>query len=164
MTTQLVLDALEQAIWTRQRVTAAGDGMLTSVVAHSARGSQYTAVKYGERLAEAGIAASVGSVGDSFDNALAETINGLYKTELIKPGGPGRASTTLRSPPPSGSIGSTTADSTSTAETSRPPSSRLPTTINISLTPPAEVTHQRVSGHAGAVQSVATEIRSSVTV
>ena len=49
---------------------------------------QYTALKYGERLADAGIAASVGSVGDSFDNALAETINGLYKTELIKPRGP----------------------------------------------------------------------------
>lgn len=88
MTTQLVLDALEQAIWTRQRTGADGDGTLGSVVAHSDRGSQYTAIKYGERLAEAGIAASVGSVGDSFDNALAETINGLYKTELIKPRGP----------------------------------------------------------------------------
>jgi len=86
MTTQLVLDALEQAIWTRQR---AGDDV-ESVVAHSDRGSQYTALKYGERLAEAGIAASVGSVGDSYDNALAETINGLYKTELIKPRGPWR--------------------------------------------------------------------------
>jgi len=88
MTTQLVLDALEQAIWTRQRAGVDGDGSLESVVAHSDRGSQYTSLKYGERLAEAGIAASVGSVGDSFDNALAETINGLYKTELIKPRGP----------------------------------------------------------------------------
>jgi len=88
MTTQLVLDALEQAIWTRQRAGANGDGSLESVVAHSDRGSQYTSIKYGERLGEAGIAASVGSVGDSFDNALAETINGLYKTELIKPQGP----------------------------------------------------------------------------
>ena len=51
---------------------------------------QYTAVRFSERLAEAGISASVGSVGDSFDNALAETINGLYKTELIKPRGPWR--------------------------------------------------------------------------
>lgn len=84
MTTQLVLDALEQAIWTRQRT----GHDLESVVAHSDRGSQYTAIKYGERLAEAEIAASVGSVGDSYDNALAETINGLYKTELIKPRGP----------------------------------------------------------------------------
>jgi putative transposase len=84
MSTQLVLDALEQAIWTRQRC---GEE-LESVVAHSDRGSQYTALKFGERLVEAGIAASVGSVGDSYDNALAETINGLYKTELIKAQGP----------------------------------------------------------------------------
>jgi putative transposase len=63
MSTQLTLEALEQAIWTRERVGAG----LESVVAHSDRGSQYTALKYGERLAEAGIAASVGSVGDSFD-------------------------------------------------------------------------------------------------
>jgi putative transposase len=92
MSTQLTLDAIEQAIWTRQRAgtdgTARAAGSLESVVAHSDRGSQYTALKYGERLAEAGIAASVGSVGDSYDNALAETINGLYKTELIKARGP----------------------------------------------------------------------------
>lgn len=81
MTTQLVLDALEQAIWTRQR---AGAG-LGAVVAHSDRGTQYTSIRYSERLEAAGIAASVGSVGDSFDNALAETVNGLFKTELIKP-------------------------------------------------------------------------------
>ena len=81
MTTQLVLDALEQAIWTRRR---AGCGV-GDVVAHSDRGSQYTSIKYTERLAEAGIAASVGSVGDSYDNALAETINGMSKTELINP-------------------------------------------------------------------------------
>ena len=86
MSTQLVLDALEQAIWTRQRARAD----LTSVVAHSDRGSQYTSIRYSERLHEAGIAGSVGSVGDSFDNALAETINGLFKTELIKPRGPWR--------------------------------------------------------------------------
>jgi putative transposase len=84
MSTQLVLDALEQAIWTRTRAGVE----LKSVVAHSDRGSQYTAVKYGERLAEARIAASVGSIGDSYDNALAETINGLYKTEPIKARGP----------------------------------------------------------------------------
>ena len=84
MTAQLVLDALEQAIWTRQRAGAPGGGSLESVVAHSDRGSQYGSLRYGERLAEAGITPSVGSVGDSYDNALAETINGLYKTELIK--------------------------------------------------------------------------------
>ena len=86
MTTQLVLDALEQAIWTRQR-----DGRSPgSVVAHTDRGSQYPSIRYTERLAEAGIAASVGVGRLSYDNALAETINGLYKTELIKPRGPWR--------------------------------------------------------------------------
>ncbi len=86
MSTQLVLDALEQAVWTRQRAGA----MVDSVVAHTDRGSQYVSIRYTERLAEARIAASVGTVGDSFDNALAEAINGLYKTELIKPRGPWR--------------------------------------------------------------------------
>jgi putative transposase len=86
MSTQLVLDALEQAVWTRQR-----DGAdLSKLVAHTDRGSQYVSIRYTERLAEAGIAASVGSRGDSYDNALAETINGLYKTELIRPRGPWR--------------------------------------------------------------------------
>jgi putative transposase len=61
---------------------------MSSGVATTVEPGQYTALKYGERLADASIAASVGSVGDSFDNALAETINGLYKTELIKPAGP----------------------------------------------------------------------------
>jgi transposase InsO family protein len=72
-----VLDALEQAIHQRRPVKGAG------LVAHSDRGSQYLAIRYTQRLAEAGIEPSVGSVGDSFDNALAETINGLYKTEVI---------------------------------------------------------------------------------
>ncbi len=86
MSTQLVLDALEQAVWTRTR-----DGAdLRSVVAHTDRGSQYVSIRYTERLDQAGIAASVGSVGDSYDNALAESINGLYKTELIRPRGPWR--------------------------------------------------------------------------
>ena len=86
MTAQLVLDALEQAVWTRARRGVPMD----SVVAHSDKGSQYTSIRYAERLAEAGIAASTGSVGNSYDNALAETINGLYKTELIRPRGPWR--------------------------------------------------------------------------
>jgi putative transposase len=80
MTTQLVLDAIEQAIWTRHRAGRT----LDSLIAHHDRGSQYSAVRYSERLAEAGIQPSVGAVGSSYDNALAETINGLYKTELIK--------------------------------------------------------------------------------
>jgi len=77
-----VLDALEQALHDRQPVHRGG------LVHHSDRGSQYLSIKYTERLAEAGIEPSVGSVGDSYDNALAETINGLYKAEVIHRRGP----------------------------------------------------------------------------
>ncbi len=77
MTTDFVLDALEQALYARQPERD------RSLVAHSDRGSQYVSVRYSERLAEAGVEPSVGSKGDSYDNALAETINGLYKAELI---------------------------------------------------------------------------------
>jgi len=76
MRTDLVLDALEQAIWARKETR--------HLIHHSDRGSQYLSIRYTERLAEAGIESSVGSVGDSYDNALAETINGLYKTEVIR--------------------------------------------------------------------------------
>jgi putative transposase len=79
--TDLALDALEMAIWQRH-------GGLEGLVHHSDRGSQYLAIRYTERLAEAGAVTSVGSRGDSFDNALAETIIGLYKTELIRRRGP----------------------------------------------------------------------------
>ena len=78
-----VLDALEQAV--HQRRPGAG------LVHHSDRGSQYLSIRYTERLAEAGIEPSVGSVGDSYDNALAETINGLFKAELIHRRGPWRS-------------------------------------------------------------------------
>jgi putative transposase len=82
--TDLALDALEMAIW------ACRDEDLDGLVHHSDRGVQYLAIRYTERLAEAGAVASVGSKGDSFDNALAETVNGLYKTELIWRRGPWR--------------------------------------------------------------------------
>ena len=78
----LALDALEQALHDRQDVA--------NLVHHSDRGVQYLSIRYSERLAEAGIEASVGSIGDSYDNALAETINGLYKAELIRPNAPWR--------------------------------------------------------------------------
>ena len=79
-----VLDALEQALHDRRPLHHGG------LVHHSDRGSQYVSIKYTERLAEAGIEPSVGSVGDSYDNALAETINGLYKAEVIHRCGPWR--------------------------------------------------------------------------
>ena len=75
--TDFVLDALEQALHARRR---AGD---EGLIHHSDRGVQYVSIRYTQRLAEAGIEPSVGSVGDSYDNALAETINGLYKAEVI---------------------------------------------------------------------------------
>jgi putative transposase len=87
MSTTMVLDSIEQAIWTRQRE---GVFDLKGVVHHTDRGSQYTSIRFAERLAEAGIQPSVGAVGSSYDNALAESINGLYKTELIKPRKPWR--------------------------------------------------------------------------
>jgi putative transposase len=87
MTTAMVLDAIEHAIWTRQQEGAID---LKGVVHHTDRGSQYTSIRFTERLAEAGIQPSVGAVGSSYDNALAETINGLYKTELIRPRKPWR--------------------------------------------------------------------------
>jgi putative transposase len=80
------LDALEQAIWSRQRAGHDLDGL----VHHSDRGVQYLAVRYTERLAANGVINSVGSRGDSYDNALAESINGLYKTELVRNKGPWR--------------------------------------------------------------------------
>jgi transposase InsO family protein len=80
-----VLDALEQALHERRPVRGGG------LVHHSDRGVQYLSIKYTERLAAAGVEPSVGSVGDSYDNALAETINGLYKAEVIHRCGPWRS-------------------------------------------------------------------------
>ena len=81
---ELVLDALEQALHDRQPWRA-------NLIHHSDRGVQYVSIKYTERLAEAGIEPSVGSVGDSYDNALAETVIGLFKTEVIHRCGPWRS-------------------------------------------------------------------------
>jgi putative transposase len=83
MRTDMVLDALEMARWSRGT-------KLPGLVCHSDAGSQFTAIRYGERLAELGALPSIGSVGDSYDNALAETVNGLYKTEVIRRRGPWR--------------------------------------------------------------------------
>jgi transposase InsO family protein len=80
----LALDALEMAIWQRR-------GELEGLIHHRDRDSQYLSIRYAERLAEAGVNISVGARGDSYDNALAETIIGLYKTELIRRRGPWKA-------------------------------------------------------------------------
>ena len=82
--TGLALDALEQALFDRQKSET------EELIHHSDRGVQYLSIRYAERLQEAGIEPSVGSIGDSYDNALAETINGLYKTEVIRQQGPWR--------------------------------------------------------------------------
>jgi putative transposase len=80
--TDLALDALEMALWARRAAR------LDGLIHHSDRGVQYLAIRYTERLAEAGAVPSVGSRGDSYDNALAESFNGLYKAELIRHAGP----------------------------------------------------------------------------
>jgi putative transposase len=82
MTTQFVLDALEQALWQRKPL---GN---KSLIHHSDRGSQYLSIRYSERLADADVDPSVGTVGDSYDNALAESVIGLFKAEVIKQLGP----------------------------------------------------------------------------
>jgi putative transposase len=84
MTADLVVDALEMAIFSRRH------RLLRGVIAHSDAGGQYVSVTYTERLAEIHALPSIGSVGDSFDNAMAESVNGLYKTELIRRQGPWR--------------------------------------------------------------------------
>lgn len=91
MPTELPLDALEMALWVRERAGHTGpDGRLDGLVHHSDAGSQYTAIRYGNRLLEAGAVASIGSVDDSYDNALAESVIGLYKTECTRRDGPWR--------------------------------------------------------------------------
>ena len=125
----LAIDALEMAVWNRTRNGQVLDGL----VHHSDRGVQYLSIRYSERLDENDIVASVGSRGDSYDNAMAEAFNSLYKWELIYPQGRGGASTTSSSPRSATSTGSTTAGSTArsprTTPTSPRQSSKRPTTV-----------------------------------
>jgi putative transposase len=86
MPTELPLDALEMALWTRQQADELVDGLIH----HSDAGSQYTAIRYSNRLTDAGAVASIGTVGDSYDNAMAESVIGLYKTECVRHEGPWR--------------------------------------------------------------------------
>jgi putative transposase len=85
MRTQLVLDALEQAVWVRRRE---GVDSLAGLVHHTDAGSQYSSIAFTERLAAVGVMPSIGTVGDAYDNALAESVIGLFKTELINPNRP----------------------------------------------------------------------------
>ena len=127
--TDLALDALEQAIWSRQR-----DGVdLDQLIHHSDRGVQYLPIRYTERLAENGVVNSVGSRGDSYDNALAEPSTASTRPNSFATKDRGAVSKTSRSPHSSGSTGSTTNDSSTTSDASRPPSSKPTTTVN---TPP----------------------------
>jgi putative transposase len=135
MRTELVLDALEMAIWRRV-------GVLDGLVCHSDAGSQYTSLRYTTRLAEIGAAPSIGTVGDSDDNSLAESTIGLFKTELIRRRGPWRTSRRSNSPPWATSTGSTTTDSTVRSATSHPLNSRPPTIAN-RRQPPRPETNRR---------------------
>ena len=90
MPTSLPLDALEMALWTRERAGHAPGGRLDGLIQHSDAGSQYTSIRYSDRLTEAGAVASIGTVGDSYDNAQAESLIGLYKLECVRRDGPWR--------------------------------------------------------------------------
>ena len=141
--TDLVLDALEQALYSRTGTKG--------LVHHSDRDSQYLSIRYTERLAEAGIESSVGSVGDSYDNALAESIIGLYKTEVIWPRGPWKTlkkSNTLRW---NGWTGSTTNVYSNRLETSHRPSLNRHTMSNWRVRLKRLDSHKSVSGIPGAV-------------
>jgi len=121
--TDLALHALEQALWARK-------GPLAGLVHHSDRGVQYLSIRYTERLAEAGVATSVGSRGDSYDNALAESVIGLYKRNWSTAVVPGAAAMTSSSPRCSGSTGSTIAGSSAPSVTSHPRSTKRPATLD----------------------------------
>jgi hypothetical protein len=119
-------------------------------VHHSDRGSQYLSIRYTERLAEAGGVTSVGSRGDSYDNALAETIIGLSRASSSAGPAPGGASTTSSTPRSSGWTGSTTAACSSRSATSLQPSSRPPTTGRRTPTTLPD-SKNRASGEPGAI-------------
>ena len=142
----LALDALEQALHARPDKE--------NLIHHSDRGVQYLSIRYTERLAEAGIEPSVGSVGDSYDNAMAETIFGLFKAEVIWPNGPWRkALRRLSSRHSNGSTGSTTEGCSSRSVISRRRSSKRCTTKGRRVRPRRLDSTKRVSGIPGAVHN-----------
>jgi putative transposase len=141
----LALDALEQALAERE------DEMDDRLVHHSDRGVQYLSIRYTERLAEAGLEPSVGSKGDSYDNALAESVIGLFKTEVIRRRGPGEGSKTLNSPLSSGCGGSIIIAFWSRSATFPRSSTKRITTVSSRATPPSRHSRKPVSEKLGAV-------------
>ncbi len=144
--TSFVLDALDQALHERRPLHRAG------LVHHCDRGSQYVSIKYTERLAAAGIEPSVGSVGDSYDNALAETINGLTRRSSsidVDHGGPSKPSSSPRS---NGWTGSTIAGCWNPSATSLQPKLNTATTLCSNKLPWQRNSNQTASGKPGAVQ------------
>jgi hypothetical protein len=127
---------------------------LTGLIHHNDAGSQYTSIAFTERLAALGMKASIGTVGDAYDNALAESTIGLYKTELIRRRGPGGPWTTSRSRPWSTSTGSTTGACTPSSATSHPLSARTTTTVK-SPRRRHQKRQNRASTETGAVHSLA---------
>ena len=122
------MTALEQAVWRR-------DTLLDELITHSDAGSRYTAIRFTDRLVEIGARPSIGTVGDSYDNAMAESVNGLYKTELVWRQGPWRTAEQLELALCSTSNGSTRGASTPRLETSPRPSSKPRTTLHTNHQP-----------------------------
>src|SRR3954447_7507875 len=146
--TDLAVDTLEQGLWQRAR-----DGHeVRGLIHHSDRGTQYLSVWYTDHLDAAGAVRSVGSRGDSYDNAAVESLIGLYKTELIRRRGPWKGLDDVEWPPWSTSTGSTTAASTAPAAISHRSSSRTSTTVRSPASPRTNRQH-RASTEPGAVQT-----------
>jgi transposase InsO family protein len=124
MPTELPLDALEMALWTREQANE----LVAGLVHHSDAGTRYTSIRYGHRVADAGAVASIGTVGDSYDNAMAESVIGLYKTECVRHEGSWRAVDDLELATLTGSGGSTRSASTARSATSHPSNTRTTTT------------------------------------
>ena len=155
MRTSMVLDAMEMARWSR-------GARLEGLRCHSDAGSQFTSLRWGERLAEIGAVPSIGCVGDSFDNALAETVNGYYKAELIRgpdPSGPWKTIDDVEPPPSDGCTGTTPAGCTATSATSRPPSTSRRSTLPTGPTTPGRNPTVRASIRPSAVHSARALLR-----
>ena len=147
MTSQLVVDAVEQSNWTRKR-----DGKdLNGLTAHYDHRSRYLSVAYTEHLDAAEIKPSIGTVRSSNDNTLAESVNELYNRSSSSQASPGRASRTARWRPPNGSPNSTTA-ACSPSTTTHLPKPKRPTTTTTRAQQPLK-TQAGATGHAGAVQN-----------